>query len=204
MTKSLFIYGSCVSRDTASFMTDSGFEIAGYVARQSLVSAFGATGLSGIDLDEYAANLESNFQRSSFVGDANSSLPREIRSNFEDIDCMLVDLVDERGGVWMNERGEVLTNSLELTKSEIIKANQGSFKLLKLGDREHVDEFLKAVQKFEILIKELTLSNKIYFIANYWAEESQEGDHFPFGGSRVDPVRMNNIYAMALAVQKRF
>ena len=36
----MFIYGSCVSRDTFEFLRPLGYGLVDYVARQSLISAF--------------------------------------------------------------------------------------------------------------------------------------------------------------------
>lgn len=185
-------------------MEDSGYEISGYVARQSLISSFAPAGISTVDVEDHANRLESKFQSRSLLGDANSSLPGELRAKAKKIDCLLVDLVDERGGIWINDRGETLTNSLELTKSEIMKDNPGKFELLKLGDKRHLDLFRDSARSFARLLSELEIRDKSYFIVNYWAATSLEGDTFPFGTSRVSPSLMNPIYAKYFTILEEF
>lgn len=51
----MFIYGGCTSRDAVDFYPEYGLELLGYVARQSLVSAFRPA-----DHSEFAIDIELN------------------------------------------------------------------------------------------------------------------------------------------------
>ncbi|GGJ60425.1 DUF6270 domain-containing protein [Glutamicibacter ardleyensis] len=194
MTGNLFVYGGPVARDTASALVDVGFEEIGSVMRQSVISAFSEPGAAGTDIEHSIANLRTEKQRKLLVSDINSSLPAELRSQTERIDCLLMDLVDERDGTWTNNIRQAVTNSSLLTESRLLQDGPNDFRLLKFGEEDHVNEYRKAIEKFSLFIHQEKLSEKLFIICNYWTSESREGESHPFGNSRLDPEIMNSLY----------
>lgn len=96
---SVFIYGSCVSRDP--FELPGSLKLDGYYARSSLVSAFSLleSGLADADL----STNPSPFQRRMVAADLTRQIPELLRTSTADV--ILIDLVDERfdlavGGLW--------------------------------------------------------------------------------------------------------
>lgn len=101
--KRVFIYGSCVTRDTVKFWDDYRFELAGYVARQSVVSAY-----SPADPRLFqTSQISSPFQRRMVEGDIRGNL-LDAMSN-ADYDLMIWDITDERGGFYEVPEGGCVT-----------------------------------------------------------------------------------------------
>lgn len=191
-SKNLLIYGSCVSRDTLPYLVPFGFDLVAYVARQSLISTTSVPFTQEVLITE--SKLTSKFQRDALNGDLTSSLIPTLREFKNGIDCVLLDLVDERGGIWKDNRHRVATNTIELTNSGFLDNWDSDRQHVRVGSDEHFELWKPAL---DTLVSELTvlgLEDSTFLIANYWASESIEGDVFPFGGSRMDPKTMNQLF----------
>ncbi|MFJ5954500.1 DUF6270 domain-containing protein [Paenarthrobacter sp. NPDC092416] len=88
---SVFIYGSCVSRDP--FEKPSEFELKGYFARSSVGSAFRMPPPPDIELPNVDA-LASRFQKRMVQSDITKSLSESLTTT--DYDVLVVDFIDER------------------------------------------------------------------------------------------------------------
>ena len=78
LTPGVFIYGSCVSRDSYERLDSAMFPLVSYVARQSLISSFSRPA-TFVSMPEFTG-LTSKFQIKMLGGDLESSLPRSLRS----------------------------------------------------------------------------------------------------------------------------
>ncbi|MFJ6453411.1 DUF6270 domain-containing protein [Paenarthrobacter sp. NPDC091669] len=105
---SVFIYGSCVSRDP--FETPNDFELKGYFARSSLGSAFSDPLPPETPLPE-VGSLQSQFQQRMLQSDISKSLPGLLTST--DYDVLVVDFIDERMNT-IELSGTTITESAEL------------------------------------------------------------------------------------------
>lgn len=124
------IWGSCVSRDTLSFMPD--VALGTYVARQSAIVALAPA----TDLDVPLKALDSPFQRRMMSGDTRADVTERIGSNEEAL--ILIDLVDERRGVWRFPDGTFLTNSVEAFRTGVDEwAPAAGATLIEFGTDEH-------------------------------------------------------------------
>src|SRR5699024_11175643 len=88
------IYGSCVTRDTFEFLGDD-FLLKSYVARQSVISAGTQTSDTLPMLDPIA----SAFQKRMVEGDLKGNLYETLDTQASQADLLVIDLIDERGGV---------------------------------------------------------------------------------------------------------
>ena len=88
---SIFIYGSCVSRDAFNFAEEGDFQIVDYYARSSLVSAL-APPLSPAMYP--LEKITSNFRRRSVERDISKTLLHALAQKSYHI--LLIDFVDER------------------------------------------------------------------------------------------------------------
>ncbi len=189
--KQVFIYGSCVSRDTAEFFEPWHLEMVGYVARQSLVSAFGAKRHSWTML--VADNLDSAFQRGAVEGDLRATLSSALNERRDDVDVLLMDLVDERNGVIRFPDGAIVTNSLELVRSNLLDRVGTPGELIEFGSSEHFELWQEALDRFLDFLGGIGLRAKVLLLKHEWATESIEGLRFPFGESTLDPARVNDL-----------
>lgn len=193
MSDKVFMYGSCVSRDCLPYLEQYDIHLTKYVARQSIISAMageaGALGFPG------TPTLESDFQARSLLGDLAGNLTEVLAESVNDSKFMLMDLVDERGGVWMDGGGAVVTNSMELTKSRFLDTWESDRRHIKFGTDEHFDLWARAIDGLGEALKPHLEALDVRMIRAEWASESIEGDVFPFSDSKLDPQHMNRLYS---------
>lgn len=169
----IFIYGSCVSRDTFNFFDDK-HDLIGYVARQSLISAMSKPTklLPGVPLD-------SAFQSRMVEGDLRSNLVPAIQERAQDIDLLIIDLTDERLGVHKLPDNSFVTHSVELVKSERLKNLSPIPGVIQIGTERHTIFWQNAARKFYARLDLLGLRKKTLVINTPWATESFEGEPVP-------------------------
>jgi hypothetical protein len=165
------IFGSCVSRDSCEFMPDASVEA--YVARQSAIVSLNPVG-EGFHSSQL---LDSAFQAKMFEGDQKADAVQRLAD--ADPDLILLDLVDERRGVWKFSDGEYLTNSVEAYRTGIEEwAPVRGARLVEFGTDEHY-ELWKA--GFSHSMKSLmALRKPIVFLDIAWAEVF-DGQELPRG-----------------------
>lgn len=164
------IWGSCVSRDTLEFMPD--FAVGTYVARQSAIVALAPANELSAPLDE----LESDFQRRMLAGDMRSDAGDRLETH--SAACVLVDLVDERRGVWQLPNGTYLTNSVEAFHTGIDQWGPAmGARLIEFGTDEHFELWRRG---FTLVVRRITSTGKpIVLLDIAWAEvfEGQTPPH---------------------------
>ncbi|HJE51153.1 MAG TPA: DUF6270 domain-containing protein [Tessaracoccus flavescens] len=180
MTTKTFIWGSCVSRDTFEFLPDS-FELLGYVARQSWLSA-------GSRADVAIGELESKFQRKMTEGDLAGNALSRLSDNAGDIDLLLLDLCDERLGVVLLEGDAVVTRSVEKMTSGIQDQLDEAGHVLALGDPGHFERWRTAAARVRDELEAAGLLSKSLVLAVEWALMDSEAEPTPtsFGKSAFD------------------
>lgn len=124
------VWGSCVSRDTLEYMRD--VSVGAYVARQSAIVSLAPA----VDMDVATDRLDSDFQRRMLEGDRTADVVRRLSEPGAAI--VLVDLVDERRGVWVFPSGEFLTNSVEAYHAGVdVWGPAAGARLIEFGTDEH-------------------------------------------------------------------
>lgn len=171
----VFIYGSCVSRDSFEHLEGSRFQLLEYVARQSLTSAFAPAGAPLLDV----AQLTSPFQRRVLELDAASELPARLREQAGAIDLVLWDLFDERLGYYETSAGEIATNSVELIRWQRETGAETDARLVPYGSREHLRTFAQRLVDFSALLDETGLRDRVVLVAPSWATETDTGAPTP-------------------------
>lgn len=176
-TRSLqvLVVGSCVTRDTFEFLSPEFFKLRGYVARQSLVSAFGPAAEPHFDLSV----IPSAFQRRMLEGDARSSLPGVVEEMAPQVDLLLWDLVDERLGFLDHEDGTVSTDSVELRRARQngqapVERTGPSF-----GSSEHLQRFAAVLPRWRALLERTELLSSTMLLAPPWAVSTTTGEMTP-------------------------
>ena len=175
----VFAYGSCVSRDTLGPAARAdGLVVAGYVARQSVISAFGGVAECG---DSDLSSIKSKFQRSMVRGDLVGDLASKI-AEASDVDLILWDLTDERFGVRIDHTGAYFTPSSEsaghLAKTNLYTGGSA----LRFGTDEHFGEFCGAARKFAEMLAERNLLDRTLLAA-----VPHSGTSVSAGTTRLDP-----------------
>ena len=182
-----YVVGSCVSRDTFEFLDPAHFELSGYLARQSLISAFGPEAPPPVD----PALLTSPFQRRMLEADAGSSLPEALRVAAPEVDLLLWDLVDERLGVLDHPGGGVSTDSVEL-RTQLRGERPAGLTPTDFGTPAHLERFTAALPRWHDLLSELGLLSRTVLVAPPWASLDANGEPTPtsFG---LDAEKANRL-----------
>ena len=141
------IFGSCVSRDTCEFMTDS--NVVAYIARHSVTSLESPHGVGDFDL----SGLTSEFQKRMVTSDLKGDGLTRILETAKQIDLILLDLVDERRGYWLFPDASTMTNSIEAESSGATReARRSGARLIEFGTAEHFESWKSG---FRVLIERL-------------------------------------------------
>lgn len=182
-----FIYGSCVSRDTFGYVPKS-FQLLKYVARQSLISA----GTDASRLSAQLAAIKSDFQRRMVHGDLAGTLYEALTQAAPEVDLLLIDLVDERGGVI--DLGEsYVTKLAELWNAGGNEATQGKTQV-QFGTDEHFDLWSSAAERFVDLVTSVDLLDKTVVLRTPWADRYESGEPLEIPTWMMPPATADHRY----------
>ncbi|WP_348771949.1 DUF6270 domain-containing protein [Burkholderia sp. Tr-862] len=190
----LLIHGSCVSRDafTDRFPQAEHYELAGYLARSSLATAFSSGVVENVDFDAIA----SAFQRRMVQSDVEHGLVAVLAAG--GFDLLLMDLIDERFSVFVDDRGASCTVSGELLSSGFdARARRGTV------IKPFTDAFFDRWEAgWRQLVAALSAQGRLdALIVNevYWGSACSDGTDFSPAYSRDDVAQANAFLARQYA-----
>ena len=157
----IFIYGSCVTRDGVEWWSDYGFELDGYVARQSLISSQSEASFKDFDFD--FAGIGSDFQRRMATGDLGGNLLDQIKEHAATV--IVWDLCDERNGVHRFKSGRFKTRNILYKDAKVSGA------IIGFGSDEHFELWCKALDSFLDQVQDV----RIIINATPWAIRNDQG-----------------------------
>lgn len=166
------IHGSCVSRDTVEFLPAERFWLTRYIARQSLISA----GSVCPPLFDPADALDSPFQIRMLAGDLAGDVYEHIAATSAETDLLLVDLTDERLGVFALADGSYLTRTVEGIAHDMYPAD---LRLLELGDDEHFELFRAGLDRWADAVAAAGLADRVVVLHVPWAARTVDDDETP-------------------------
>lgn len=172
------IFGSCVSRDVFEFVSKDRFTLQKYVARQSLISAYGspAADVRGLTPDVFS----SKFQRRMFEDDVRSSLPAELGSIARNSNLLLWDITDERLGVYEFEPGKYITRTVELVQSGLEDLVRAQARLIPFGSDEHFQLWRdEGLAPFVRDLERIDMLSRTRLIVAPWAVVDDGGNATP-------------------------
>ncbi|KQU68203.1 DUF6270 domain-containing protein [Phycicoccus sp. Root101] len=184
----VLIYGSCVSRDTFEFLPD-GHTLLAYVARQSAISV----GSPAAGVKAQLTELPSAFQNRMVAGDVKGDLLDVLGRVAPQVDVLLVDLIDERGGVIAIGGGHV-TKLAEMWAAGGRTATRGG-RHIPFGTDEHFALWVPAVDAVVTRIAELGLLPRTVVLRTPWASLLDDGGQVPVPGWMTPPDEANLQYA---------
>ena len=168
----IFIHGSCVTRDGVDWWPEFGFELDGYVARQSLISSQSHVDIQSIDFN--FESIPSNFAKRMAKGDVAGNLGGQIRNH--DPDVIVWDLCDERGGVLKLPNGDFITRNVVYANRPI------TGRALSIGTEEHFDLWKTALDQF---LRSVT-GIRVIVNATPWAVVTDKGTPVNGDASRAE------------------
>lgn len=170
----VFIYGSCVSRDTFEHLDPEQFELVEYVARQSALSAT----TRPVELLA-PPTLASRFQQRMVDGDFASSLRPLLAQHAGGTDVLLIDLTDERLGAYLLPDGTVVTRSVELIESGLERSLPQGAHHLAFGTQQHYEYWSGAVRALGDAVRNTMPQVAVALLDIPWAEWSESGQQTP-------------------------
>ncbi|GAA4719350.1 hypothetical protein GCM10023216_04980 [Isoptericola chiayiensis] len=195
----VFIYGSCVSRDTFEHLDPGQFELVQYVARQSALSAY-TRPVSMVA----PPILASPFQQRMVSGDYASNIQSLIPEYGEHTDLALIDLTDERLGVYVLPDGSVITRTHELIDSDVESLLPPGTQHLAFGSDRHLEYWTQGITAVGSLFRQHMPRAAIILLDIPWAAYSESGGpavpSFGVSASEANPVfeLYSDIAAQAL------
>lgn len=187
-TCQIFIYGSCVSRDTFEFL-GSDFNLLYYVARQSFISSGNQTP----ELDELIPQLDSAFQNRMVRGDIFGNAYQLLEDFGEQADVIVIDLIDERGGVIETDGGYVskLAEMWSGGGNNVLSGNRH----IAFGTDLHFELWANAADRLAQLASSHGWLPKIIVLETPWAERDDKGEAVAFPEWMMNPGAANRLYA---------
>lgn len=186
-TTNVFVWGSCVSRDTFGFLPKS-FALKRYVARQSLISAGTDASAVRSKLTEPASAFQTRMIRGDLAGDLYAALAQ----HSAETDIVLLDLVDERGGVIQFDQGYA-TKLSEFWGAGGRDASRGAAQI-PFGTDEHFSLWEKGAQRFVGSLRAAELLPRALVLHAPWANRFDTGEPLEIPEWMTDPSTANQEY----------
>lgn len=117
--------------------------------------------------------LKSKFQNDCVRNDIRSSLLKSVEEKAHDVDVFVLDLVDERLGVYELAPGTYITQTWELEESKLLQQQEKKPRLIKFGTDEHFELWTNAATEVLAAIKKTR--KPLIVLAPDWAEEADDG-----------------------------
>lgn len=188
--KNIYIYGSCVARDTATAMGSEAATIVGYTARHSILSE--GTDASYKLPDDLG--LTSAFQTRMVRQDWAGNPLDQLFAQADTLDLLLWDLMDERIGVHWFLTGEIITRSVDLMRSEAALDVLEPNTRIPFGTDTHYEGWAEKTTEFVQKLKETGLLPKTRLIKIDWAETTPDGTKTPYSMG-LSPAKANKLYS---------
>lgn len=173
MTLRVFIYGSCVTRDAVEFWDPEKISMAGYIARQSLISANSAPSQAEAFR---LSQIESSFQRRMLRGDVESSLLPTLIAQRDDYDVILWDLTDERNGVQRLPDGGWVTRLRNFQKEQLFRGKLGE--VIGPDSDAYAELWLRSLSSFLERLAQEGLRDRLVLNDTRWAATDEKGSAF--------------------------
>lgn len=172
----ILIYGSCVSRDTAEFLGD--ITVRCYVARQSMISA--VHGNADVDGE---IQLDSAFQRRGVRSDFRGDAFERLSASASQSDVLLIDILDERLGVFQAPNKAYFTHTWELQRSTFLETQPSQPAHIQFATPEHFDIWSASLNDIAPRLASLNLPTLV--LAPQLAERDLDGNQLTYRNRSV-------------------
>lgn len=193
----VYVYGSCVSRDSFEFLDKSQHQLLGYTARQSLISATSSPYLA----EAQAGTLESRFQIRNLQGDFDGSIFGTLLDVADQADYIFWDLTDERLGVIKVSDAAYITRSVELIQSGLIGGIDEA-DWIKFGSDRHFALWQEAVRKFAKFSDTHSVQSKLVLFNIPWSMSDDTGAPLPRAWDMFPDEANNHLARYVAAVRE--
>lgn len=170
----VFIYGSCVARDTCEYLPEN-YRVMTYVARHSLLS----DGSDALYMLPNQLGLANAFQTRSLRADWQGNPLTPLRENPNSYDIILWDIFDERHGVHWFATGQVVTRSIDLVSSAPAMDLIAPGTHVPFGTDDHFDAWADKATELVTLLKNTGALPNVCVLNVPWAEKNTLGEPTP-------------------------
>ncbi|NHZ64913.1 GNAT family N-acetyltransferase [Massilia genomosp. 1] len=184
--RSVLILGSCVSRDAFGPHTAALFRVAAYVARTSWASAFSEHAFATILLDR----IVSPFQRRMVELDTGKGLGALLADIEADI--ILIDLIDERFDLFMDQHGALCTLSPELLSTGF-QPDPGLGQRIVSGSEQFFTLWEQGWRRLLELLQKNRLLSRVKVNRVFWSTRQEDGSDFGSGYTAEAIARANRF-----------
>lgn len=181
MPTKVFIYGSCVTRDSVDWFAEYDFELVGYTARCTLASAMSQVALDEIDFDY--DSIASKFQRDMIISDVTGALVESVRAKQPEV--IVWDLCDERNGVIEPMPGKYISGNIAYNAQTRPKGP-----IRQWGTPEHQDVWVRALDR---LVAEFA-GRRVVVNATPWAKINSEGLEVAGGAKKAEDFNAKAVF----------
>lgn len=181
-----FIYGSCVTRDGVDLWSEYGLEMAGYVARQSLISAMAPARTSEFRTD----SIPSAFQKRMADGDIRGNVLAKLVTDASSYDAILWDITDERLGVYRVPSGGFVSRVVDYTAG-IYRGSEPLGAPVRIGSDAHRSLWLHALDTFAQRLEDAGVKQRLVLNALPWATLDEAGE--PVSVQGIEPHTFNSV-----------
>lgn len=180
------IHGSCVTRDAFALSGGQGFRLDDYYARTSLASAFADRGVDGID----TSTIPSGFRRRMVdrdLGKHFSAVLPDMRS-----DLVVLDLVDERFGLLVDDGSGVATRSDELLQASGVSPD---LRRVLPGSVDFLLAWEAGRRRFVAEARSAGVLDRVVVHQARWAERCADGTRFDHQASAEANHLLEHMYS---------
>lgn len=193
----IYVYGSCVARDTVAALPAGTYTLAGYTARHSVLS-------EGSDASKKlpaSLGLNSAFQERMVRDDWAGTPLEQLFARANAVDLLLWDLTDERHGVHWFMSGEIITRSIDLIHSQPALEALEPHTHVPFGSDTHFDGWREKIDTFVGRLRDTGLLEHTRLLRINWAETTPDGQPTPasMGLSAPEANRLYTRYYEHLA-----
>lgn len=170
----LMIWGSCVSRDSVEFFPADSYKIRRYVARQSLISANKPVS----NPESLELTFPSKFQTRMYKSDLAGNALEQIAAMAKQCDnpLLIVDLMDERGGILEGPDGSVITTEPNAVGRGVLNKVGPSWNRHLFSSLEYFFRLAKTLPSIQRSLEEMGIWDRTYLLPARWAEIDDQGN----------------------------
>lgn len=189
---SQIIYGSCVARDTQAFAPLPGSDVTTYIARQSFISIGRPSDDPGLRALRFESPFQERLFRGDLEGDALERILLSTRSRSPEEQAIVIDLIDERGGIHLHPSGSAITRSIDGHDRGAYESLGGEWTLHAFGSLKHWTMYAEAAERVKEELSHAGLFERTRVLGAAWAEYDENGDPVP-GSFGFTPAKANDV-----------
>ena len=188
----ILIYGSCVSRDSAIAFPAT-WTLTHYSARQSFISTGSTVHDPHLTQHHFPSPFQDRMFHSDLAGNA-LDLIDSAYSRATHTPVLLIDLIDERFGIYTHANSAAFTRSYELMTTTVLDHLSPEWEHHPFASLSHAQHFMAAEHRVRTHLQRTGLWDNTRIIEATWATQDDNGNPPPTSMG-LDSTTANQLYA---------